>query len=63
MKSIVEIYKDNNIRENTISGKTKGQSYYTVSNKGLIYGTTVDIVKRKIDRLDAKPKYKLKEEI
>jgi len=42
MKSIVEIYKDNDIQENTISGKTKGQSYYTVSNKGLIYGTTVD---------------------
>jgi hypothetical protein len=57
MNDVVEFYKENEIHENNISWKTKGESYYTVSDKGLIYGTTVEIIKRKIDRLNAKPKY------
>jgi len=43
------------IKENRIAGATAGERFYAHTDKGIIYGSSPDIVKRKAKRLKAKP--------
>jgi hypothetical protein len=45
------------IHKNNLSGdyRYKGKQYYAVTDKGVIFGSTPEIVQRKINRLGAGP--------
>lgn len=43
------------IKENRIAGATAGERFYAHTDKGIIYGSSPEIVKRKAERLKAKP--------
>ena len=43
------------VKENRIAGATAGKRFYAYTDKGIIYGSSPDIVKRKAKRLKAKP--------
>ena len=43
------------VKENRIAGATAGERFYAHTDKGIVYGSSPEIVKRKAERLKAKP--------